>query len=283
LRSTTDYVKQFNGLIELDEKNPPNTSSPESLSLSQIKIAEALFQPRDQSMLFAPRYSQNHVRDLARIVRDGTLLEFVVVMAFGNRWFAIDGHHRLRAYRTAEFKGPIPVRVEHTDHRGNARVLAAIEASVALNSRDKLQMTPQDKANAAWRLVVMSADDPKPMTRKKISELTGVSSRTVATMRGVRDVLISQPWATSRTLATKYWRYAQREAQAILRGRETEDWKPDRARELRILAQNLSNAIPRRTETSLIVEALVTLFPYMEEELWTALEERRVSSEAPEL
>jgi ParB-like chromosome segregation protein Spo0J len=280
LRSTAEYVKQFNGLIELDETDPPNSNSPEILGLSQLKLAEQLFQPRDQSMLFAPRYSEHHVRHLAQIVRSGSLLEPVVVMSFGKRWFVIDGHHRLKAYRAAEFKHPIPVRVEHSRHRGRARVLGAIQASVALNSRDKLQMMPQDKANAAWRLVVISSDDSKPLSKKKISELTGVSPRTVATMRRVRNLLMRQPFATSESLATSYWRYAHIQAKAIEQGREPEQSKWDEDAQIRRLAQNLSKAIPRRTETSVLVGALVALFPYIEDELWTVLEERRASSDA---
>jgi hypothetical protein len=141
-------------------------------------------------------------------------------------------------------------------------------------------MMPQDKANAAWRLVVISSDDSKPLSKKKISELTGVSPRTVATMRRVRNLLMRQPFATSESLATSYWRYAHIQAKAIEQGREPEQSKWDEDAQIRRLAQNLSKAIPRRTETSVLVGALVALFPYIEDELWTVLEERRASSDA---
>ncbi len=56
----------------------------------------------------------------------------------------------------------------------------AIEESVKLNSKDKLQMTKSDKANSAWRMTVLEKH-----SKKQIHVICKVGKSTVSRMRNV--------------------------------------------------------------------------------------------------
>lgn len=166
--------------IAAESGNKPKESNPTELSIKQVHISTALFQPRDS--LVYEWASRDHVRNLAEALkRDASKqrrLEPITVMAFGNRWYLLDGHHRLQAYKDAGYDR-VAVRVVDSEAQGSERVLEAQKIGLRSNSRDKLPMTSSDKSNAAWRLVASETD----LTAKEIEELTQVSERTVRSMR----------------------------------------------------------------------------------------------------
>jgi hypothetical protein len=64
----------------------------------------------------------------------------------GDRFFAVDGHHRLAAYDAAEWKGPIPVET----FAGS--LAAARREGLNRNTQDQLTMTQAEKREIAWQL-----------------------------------------------------------------------------------------------------------------------------------
>ena len=57
-----------------------------------------------------------HIRELARTISDKQKpLDRLLVTAIGQRFYVIDGHHRLEAYRLAKWRREIPVE----QFRGN--------------------------------------------------------------------------------------------------------------------------------------------------------------------
>ena len=110
------------------------------------------------------------------------------------RFFVIDGHHRLDAYRKARWKGPIPVDVFEGTF-DDARL-----AALAGNIKDKLRLSGPEKREAAWKLV-----NEDKLSKAQIVKLGVASDGTVSTMRKVRKKLMdggedptSGTWAVAR-------------------------------------------------------------------------------------
>ena len=101
-------------------------------------------------------------------------LTHLLVMPVGQRFYVIDGHHRLAAYDTAGWDKGIPVEVFPGDLTA-ARLLA-----LSCNVRDKLPMTTHAKSEAAWQIV---KEDLGGLTAQGIADRTGVSLRQVKYMR----------------------------------------------------------------------------------------------------
>jgi hypothetical protein len=92
-----------------------------------------------------PVRSGAHIAELARALQNtGRPFEPLLVFPAGGRYYVMDGHHRLSAYEAAKWDDPVPVEVFQGTLE-EAR-LAALNA----NSRDKLPMRREDKAEAVW-------------------------------------------------------------------------------------------------------------------------------------
>ncbi|XIA65695.1 ParB/RepB/Spo0J family partition protein [Bradyrhizobium sp. TZ2] len=104
-----------------------------------IHVAEAVFQWRggpDKDQWDR----QNHIHTLAKALKEqGKSLASLLVMPVGQRFYVIDGHHRLAAYDTAEWTKDIPVEV-FTGNLTEATLRALDD-----NVRDKLPMTAMAK------------------------------------------------------------------------------------------------------------------------------------------
>lgn len=95
----------------------------------------------------------------------------------------MDGHHRLEAYKlkAAEHGGRgkrltyIPVKVLDAD-----TLTDAFDDAVEGNSRDRLNMTKDERFEAARQRVVLGV-----ASASRISEVTTISERTVCTMGAV--------------------------------------------------------------------------------------------------
>lgn len=152
-----------------------------SLKLNQIALAPSVFQVRQIQDSYEHHISDRHsetLKDCISASLDWTL-EPIIVWWSGKRWIAIDGHHRIEAYRRLDKErkgklGDIPVVVFE------GTLGAAISRSIELNTRDKLPMTHADKANAAWRLVVEGE-----LTLAEISRITTIHRNTLSTMSKV--------------------------------------------------------------------------------------------------
>ena len=95
------------------------------------------------------------------------------------RLILLDGEHRLAAYRSAR-KGTsdttkaVPAIILSC-HRDEAMCHAALA-----NRKDTLSLTPSEKADAAWRMVRFHN---ATLSKTKIAHASGISPRTVTTMR----------------------------------------------------------------------------------------------------
>jgi hypothetical protein len=118
----------------------------------------------------------DHIQTLANAIRDtGKPLDPILVFPVGDKFYVVDGHHRLAAYYTAGWTKAIPVTV------GEGTLEGAADAARRANIRDKLPMSRNDKREAAWTL---GKRDPLP-TREWISSETAVSPSSIDGMRRV--------------------------------------------------------------------------------------------------
>jgi hypothetical protein len=133
-------------LLRIEASEPRTTSKPHALPLAALYTDLETFQWRVSR--FNSVESDEHVRTLTRALKSaGQPLQALLVFPIGKRFFVVDGHHRLTAYRKARWKGPIPVEV-FAGTLDDAR-LAALEGNI----RDKLPMSGPEKKEAAWKLV----------------------------------------------------------------------------------------------------------------------------------
>lgn len=164
---------------------PPRVDEPAELPLGDINQEPELFQPRHDSLAYAPGVSEAHIARLARQPRNGSPLDPVTVAAIGNAWFLVDGHHRIEAYKAAGWAKDIPVEVRSSDTLGPERVEWAIGLSCADNGKDRLGLADSDKQTRAWQAVARDACGSK----EKLAERYRVSERNIAYMRAAKKKL----------------------------------------------------------------------------------------------
>lgn len=184
--------------------------TPSHLALDAIKRETSLFQPRFDSIAYAPGRSDAHITHLAKVAKAGGELDPVKVTAFGNEWYLLDGHHRLEAYRAAEWTRPVPVEVRHSELVGDERVAWAIQESVEENKKNHLAMSEADKLDAAWWAVARNDE----LSISATAKLYGVSDRSVANMRKARSILTEAGVPLDRHPVLS-WSSAREEAKRI--------------------------------------------------------------------
>jgi ParB-like chromosome segregation protein Spo0J len=202
------------------EAGRPAPSNPQRLAFGEINTAVEVFQPRDVEADFLA--SDAHVKTLAEAVKEGGVTAFdpITVWWSGQRWYVLDGHHRLLALRQAREKHErlkdetVPVTVF------NGSLNEAISQSVALNSKDKLPMKKADKLERAWKLVCL--DDS--LSKKRIHEVTTISEGTIAAMRRKRRELLDRGEQPLEWL----WDAAKND---IRQAEYDEDWQEQQAKD----------------------------------------------------
>jgi ParB-like chromosome segregation protein Spo0J len=122
------------------------------------------------------RLNVAHVKTLAAAIRRGGALSPITLwrQEGRNSLTLLDGEHRLAAYRAAGWRGGIPARVA-TFSRKEALLVAA-----SANTRDALPLSQSERADVAWRLV---REPDACFSKRDIARASGVSTRTIATMR----------------------------------------------------------------------------------------------------
>lgn len=225
---------------------------PDSLNISDIQQAPNLFQPRYESIAYAPGRSDAHITNLAQIARSGRALDPVTIMAFGTDWLLIDGHHRLAAYAAAKWKKPVPVIALHSDLCGAERVEWAVQQSYADNKKNRLSLSAGDKADGAWGAVAREAK----LSIAETAEAHGVSKRNVATMREVRRGLVA---GGGDPLRMSGWRMAKMELKR-LQDREAPSANLGE-RQRRILAKHLAPVMGMQVTPGQLAEALEAFAP----------------------
>lgn len=149
-RTQLVYVKSDETVADLERRvktaNARPKACPKSLPLGTIRVADKVFQWRMPSENIVAK--EDHIFDLANALLDREKpLDPILVFPVGERYYVVDGHHRINAYHSAKWKNPVPVKVFNGSFQD-----ARIEA-FRRNSKNKLAMTKQDKMEGTWRLV----------------------------------------------------------------------------------------------------------------------------------
>ena len=218
-------------LEELEQRaatEPRTNKRPQSLPLKEIHVAPLVFQWRLMNEEIVA--DEHHVLELARIItskKPPKPLDPILVTPVGSRFFVIDGHHRLDAYHTAKWKGPIPVCYLE------APLKRAQLEGLKRNIKNQLPMTKTSKSEAAWRLLVDGFRDPaKQLTWVTIVDATTVDRSTVARMSRVLhrrgEEAAKETWADARRLD----RDKSAEEHPEGPDRYWEEWREKKARKL---------------------------------------------------
>jgi hypothetical protein len=244
--------KERQKLIKKDEKGS-RTDTPAVLPLAKLKTVEALFQPRFDSIAYAPGRSEGHVAILSAAAKGNADLDPLMVVAFGQDWYLVDGHHRVEAYRQAGRTDPVPIKVLPSELRGAERVSWAHEASFSDNKKNRLNLSGADKADGAWRAVAAGELGSKSETALKY----GVGPSTIANMRQTKKALEGLE-ADFTNLQS--WSAAKREL-AWLGGSDGAERSNFQERQKMLLARNLKRAMQMNPAPGMLAAALEAYSP----------------------
>lgn len=210
---TLSYIDVRNILDGIKKTGNEDPSRPQRLRLSQVTQIRQLFQVRGEQ-----GRDDTHVSDLyGELLRDGDLKP-IIVWRCGAAAILIDGHHRLYAYAMRQQKTKTPVTIPVDWFEGSVK--EAIEMAAKGNTERKLQLTPEQRTDLAWRLVAHDLGHSKA----ELARITGVSDRTIANMRKARAELIKLEEDLPAT-----WR----KAMDMTKSRDMEDFDVDAEKERR--------------------------------------------------
>jgi hypothetical protein len=198
---------------------------------NSICVAEKVFQWRTPQYNLIP--SDDHIFEMAKATKRTGALEPILVFPVADKYYVMDGHHRLAAYRTAGWKGDIPAIV----FAGSLD--EAVREALRRNTKNKLPMTPQDRTEAAWRLTKECKPGQWPDSIAETMALCAVGKGTVNRMRAAWTELRNGRYGNVQELEGLSWT----QAQAKLKGTGTQAFDEDSWLEER--AQNLANDIAR--------------------------------------
>ncbi|WBL31762.1 ParB N-terminal domain-containing protein [Sinirhodobacter sp. HNIBRBA609] len=179
---------------KLTTQNPLYTR----VALSELDIRPDDFQFRDTPL------DQYHADEILKALQQGRDVGPMDVWRDPDdgKLYVLDGHHRFDAYTRLKWSEPVKVQVhEGAFHR--VKLVALRE-----NTKARLPMSAQERANAAWGLAQEQSDDGGfTYSKRELAEATGVSERTVATMRSTHRKLIEigkeppRRWSTAIEMA----------------------------------------------------------------------------------
>jgi hypothetical protein len=202
-----------------------------NLKRNSIRVAEKVFQWRTPQYNMIP--SDDHIFDMAQATQRTGALEPILVFPVADKYYVMDGHHRLAAYRTAEWKGDIPAMV----FAGSLD--EAVREALRRNNKNKLPMTTKDRSEAAWRLTKAYKPGEWPDSIRETMDLCMVGKGTVNRMRAAWTELHNGQYGDVKEHKGLSWGQAQSKLKGTGRQEFDEDsWLEERA-------QNLANDIAR--------------------------------------
>jgi hypothetical protein len=209
----------YEKLAEMVAGSEPLSRPPKTLKLQAIDVAApGVFQWRlDGENVFQ---AEADTLDMIKSLKDpGEPLDRILVFPAGGRFFVMDGHHRMDAYRTVNWRKPIPVEV----FQGTLE--EAHKEALRRNSHNKLSMTKREKSEAAWKLV-----QEDQCSRREIVLLTTVSPRTVNYMRSTWKTLVEKEGLER---AQGYsWARARMDSTGAEERTEDDSWKDRKAQKI---------------------------------------------------
>lgn len=145
-----------------------------SIKPFQIKTLPELFQVREFSFGLKSTDTE-YVKKLLRAINTVGELDSPVVIRIGKKWVCVDGHHRIGAYNRAGWRSPIKC----VWFGGTVR--EAVDESMRLNGKDRLNVSQRDRLEMAWKLVLLGDHSKAEMVT-----LCCVGEGSVAHMRRVK-------------------------------------------------------------------------------------------------
>lgn len=196
-----EALTTIRGALEEHGSNPP-LPLPTRLDRNHIARMVSVFQPRELDGRWTE--DERHIENLEGAIGDPKrphYLDPMTVWWGGDRWYMIDGHHRLRAYERVDVRQGLPVEVFE------GPLDEAMAHSASANSKDRLIMRKDDKLNFAWKLTLTTN-----LPKSRVVEVCAVANGSVGTMRGVKakllgelgvplEQLMNMTWPTARLLA----------------------------------------------------------------------------------
>lgn len=255
MRIVTSNVSEGD-LLRIEKTKDRRMDRPKLLPLSDIHVADEVFQWRNRNRNIAP--SIRHQMELIRVLKTiKKPLDAVVVTPIGNKFYLLEGHHRLEAYKAAGWRKLIPVR----HFEGSVR--EARDEALRLNIKDKLPLSREEKFDAAFRMVKQG-----DKTYERIKDITTVSVRTLATMA---KVLREDPTAAKmKSWRSAWWSYFRQQERAT-EDDEKEgnvDWRDRKAQKLaKQLVKNVGPGFVRDVDITaraleIVDESLPTALVY---------------------
>lgn len=201
------------------------------LKLKDICVAEKVFQWRIPQYNMLP--SDDHILDLAKAAQNIGALDPILAFPVADKYYVMDGHHRLAAYITAEWRRDIPaiLFIGSLDE--------AVREALKRNTKNQLPMTTKDRREAAWRLVKEGKPGEWPDSISETMALSGAGKGSVDRMRATWTKLLNGQYGDVTELKALSWG----QAQAMLEGKEKQAFDKDSWLEER--AQNLADDIVR--------------------------------------
>lgn len=200
--------------------SPPPAEAPRKLPIEAIQQFPEVFQPRGPA-----GYASNaHVRELARAPRSGHALDPMTIFWAGNCWAVIDGHHRLRAYRAADWRDDVPVKVF------SGSLDEAMGYAGKLNSGEKLPMSNAEKKALAWKLTTCTK-----LSKERVRLASGMSDGFLSHMRRIHTKLLKENGMAVEGVAAMPWHDAQKQAAGEAPEKEVIDrdaWIEEKAQEM---------------------------------------------------
>jgi hypothetical protein len=195
--------------------------------------------------------SAAHIATLAKAMRaTGLPLQSVLVFWAGDRFFAVDGHHRLAAYEAENWKEPVPVAV-FKGSLEDAR-MAALQGNI----EDKLPMTKSEKFNVAWRLV--KEHDINHFSKADITRRTTVATGTVTTMRAKWQAIKD---AGGESLLAMDWEHARRWQPGDGLDHHDDDWRERMIEQLKSRLIDTGIATEMAKYPDFVIEAVSRINP----------------------
>ena len=196
-----EALTTIKGALEEHGGSPP-TPLPATLDRNKIARMVSVFQPRELDGRWTE--DERHIENLEGAIGDPKkprYLDPMTVWWGGDRWYVIDGHHRLVAYDRAKVARGLPVDVFE------GTMDEAMAHSAAANSKDRLIMRKDDKLNFAWKLTLTTE-----LPKSRVVEVCAVANGSVGAMRSVKakllgdlrvplEELADMTWASARLLA----------------------------------------------------------------------------------
>lgn len=224
-----EVLTWFEDRQRLEQMEPDEITEEERglrrLPITALHTMPSVFQPRIDGM--GAIGTAECLDALRHALEKQGSLDPVKVWKRGGTWWVIDGHHRLQVYQEASQREQsrrttVPVKVLEGTLEG------VLKESWGENAKYKYNVTAEDRAEAAWRHVLLGK-----LSIREISKASLVSERTVSTMRaGLKELRQRYPDVKWETWA---WRKIK-EGKRKLFGEHTSRgaaWEAKKRRELR--------------------------------------------------